>query len=88
VVSPSRTPGGGRQRRCDRACDQPIHAPDVDRLISPEGRQRFAFALANLHGLQPLGVAAVPRREQPAERQLRMDACQVVYECSMSQPRS
>jgi hypothetical protein len=73
---------------CNQECDQPIHAIDVEHLISPEARQRLALALAHLHGLQQLHVAAVPRGEPVGARQLRMDDCQVVYECAMYQPRS
>ena len=57
-------------------------------MISPEERKRFAFALGNLHGIQQLHVASVPRGEPVNTGQLRMDDCQVVYECPMYQPRS
>jgi hypothetical protein len=61
---------------------------DVDQLISPAERQRFAFALGNLHGIQQLHVASVPRGELADISRLRMDDCQVVFECPMYQPRS
>jgi hypothetical protein len=54
----------------------------------PAERQRFAFALANLHGIQHLHVAAIPRGEAVDPRRLRLDDCQVVYECSMYKPRA
>ncbi len=73
---------------CNEEGDQPIRATDVDRLISPEERRRFACALANLPGIRRLHVAAVPRREPLGARPLRVDACQVVYECSWYRPRS
>jgi hypothetical protein len=69
---------------CDRACAQPIQAIDVDELITPEQRKRFAFALANM-GVQRLHVAPVPRGGAAHPHQLRMDDCQVVYEGSIYQ---
>ena len=73
---------------CHHTRDQPIHALDVGQLISAGERQRFAFALADLHGIQRPHAASVPR-EQPTEfGHLRTDDCQVVSECPMHQPRS
>ena len=72
---------------CNQTCDQPIHAIDVDDLITPEERKRFAFALADLHGVKHLHVHSVPRGEDVDPRQLHMDDCQVVYECPIYQPR-
>jgi hypothetical protein len=57
-------------------------------VLSPEDRQRFAFALEHVHGVQHLYIAAVPRGEPVAGRQLRLDDYQVVYECSLYMPRS
>ena len=68
-------------------CDQPIHVIDIDDLITPEERKRFAFALADLHGVYHLHVQSVPRGDAVDPRQLHMDDCQVVYECSQYQPR-
>jgi dimethylaniline monooxygenase (N-oxide forming) len=39
--------------------------PTGDELITPEERKRFAFALANMHGVRLLHVAAVLRGAQP-----------------------
>jgi hypothetical protein len=68
-------------------CDRPVHAIDVDIFIIPEDRERFAFALADVHGVQQLHVASIPREAGPELHQLHMDDCQVVYECSQNQPR-
>ena len=43
--------------------------------------------LAQIHGVQLLHVAAVPRGGTADPNQLRMDDCQVVYECPIYQPR-
>jgi hypothetical protein len=60
----------------------------VDELITPEERKRFAFALANLHGVQHLHIASAPRGEVVDVHELHMDDCQVVYECPQYKPRS
>jgi hypothetical protein len=56
-------------------------------MITPDERKRFAFALADLHGVKHLHVASVPRGTVADPHQLHMDDCQVVYECSMYKPR-
>ena len=63
-----------------------MHAIGVDELITLEERKRFAFALESVRGVQHLHVAAVPRGGAADPRRLRLDDCQVVYECSIYQP--
>jgi hypothetical protein len=73
---------------CNRESEQPTHAIDVDELITPEERKRFAFTLAKLHGVQHLHIASVPRGAVADLHQLHTDDCQVVYECAQYQPRA
>jgi hypothetical protein len=72
---------------CHHTLGLNIHAIDVDELITPEERKRFAFALANLNGIQHLHVASVPRGEVVRVHQLQLDDCLVVYECTQYKPR-